>query len=144
MREILFRGKRLDSGKWAIGSYYCQKKCYGDDCDRHFIITSSEALGYDQALEYAEVDPDTISQFANTFVHGARLFEDDIIQVTQGTYDVKVTRVCRIVFCLYDGTPGFCAVDSYGTKRGLCEMTSAKIIGNIHDNPEMLEVKPDE
>lgn len=63
MREILFRGKRKDNGEWVEGAYYKQTLYYGDPCEKHYIITSTESLCYDQVFEYYEVDPETVGQY---------------------------------------------------------------------------------
>lgn len=111
MRENmgLYRGKRKDNGKLAYGSLYKQTHFYGDPCVKWYIITSTESLEYDQALEYNEVDPESVGQFTGfydstkwedltpeeqrAFLHqpdgwentpdvwpGKRIFEDDILQ----------------------------------------------------------------
>jgi hypothetical protein len=53
---ILFSGKRKDNECVVFGNYYHQTEFYGDECDKHFIITSSEDLSYDQAIEYHEIE----------------------------------------------------------------------------------------
>lgn len=82
MREILFQGRRLDNGEWISGAYYLQREFYGEDNVKHYIITSSDSLDHDQALEYAEVDPDTIGQFTGHFdKHDKRIFEGHILLI---------------------------------------------------------------
>ena len=58
--SIIFSGKRKDNGEVVFGNYYHQTEFYGDESDKHFIITSSEALEYDQGLEYHEIDFDSL------------------------------------------------------------------------------------
>ena len=47
MREILFRGKRIDNGEWTEGYYYKAKYCRTDDelCD---YITVSHSKEYNE------------------------------------------------------------------------------------------------
>ena len=60
MREILFRGQRIDNCEWVEGFYYNQKFYYGQPCNKHFIIVSNESLDNDYQLSYYEVIPETI------------------------------------------------------------------------------------
>ena len=57
---IVFSGRRTDNGIVVFGNYYHQTEFYGDPSEKHFIITSSETLEYDQALEYHEIDFDSL------------------------------------------------------------------------------------
>lgn len=57
---IMFSGQRKDNGIVVFGNYYHQTEFYGDPSEKHFIITSSETLEYDQALEYHEIDFETL------------------------------------------------------------------------------------
>lgn len=63
--SIIFSGKRKDNDEVIFGNYYHQTEFYGDESDKHFIITSSEALEYDQALEYHEIDFDSLKIIIN-------------------------------------------------------------------------------
>lgn len=137
MTEILFSGKRVDNGEWAIGQYYKRTHYYGDLSVKHYIITSTEDLSYDQALEYHEIDPETIGQFINRKDReGKPIFEGDIVQNKFGqAYAVRMD-------------PGRCGWYPFacGDGCGCCEEEtedprSCIVIGNIHDNPELLEVK---
>lgn len=62
---IMFSGRRKDNGIVVFGNYYHQTEFYGDPSEKHFIITSSETLEYDQALEYHEIDFDSLKIMIN-------------------------------------------------------------------------------
>lgn len=59
MREILFRGKRLDNGEWAYG-FYCHVPRGRLDRDEHLIQTI-EKSGKMGMLH--RVDPSTVGQY---------------------------------------------------------------------------------
>lgn len=148
MREILFRGKTL-TGRWVEGSYYKQEEFYGSKEDADVIITSKENLTYDQALGFAVVLPETVGQYTGlTDKHGNRIFEGDIIKqefALNGEERAIVSVIEYGISYAYSDVCGVCqrfsdgsgtAMLSVGDKSGLvyCE-----IIGNIHDNPELLK-----
>lgn len=143
MREILFRGKRLDNGEMVCGAYYKQTEFYGDPVEKHFIITSHECLEFDQALEYFEVDPDTIGQYTGLKdKNGKQIFEGDIVIYDNSPYNAYCEPQ-RGVIAWRNGSLCFkykpwtsvmyrplCSDDFFAAK---CD-----VIGNIHDNPELL------
>lgn len=143
MREIIFRGKRTDNGEWVEGAYYKQTLYYGDPCEKHYIITSTESLGYDRALEYYEVDPETVGECVNIpDENGVMIFEGDFVQICEevktcfGLKDGAV-EYHKGNFLIKGNNEGLIAsllalVDIYYVMRG-------RIIGNIHDNPELLK-----
>lgn len=63
----LYRGKRRDNGEWVEGAYYKQTLYYGDPCEKHYIITSTESLDNDYNLEYYEVDPETVGEYTGVY-----------------------------------------------------------------------------
>lgn len=139
MREILFRGKRLDNGEWTYG-YYCPKPYSHFPCEA--TIFPSETIDRDWHGE--RVDSDTVGQFTGlTDRNGVKIFEGDIVEFSH-PYSGKSTHAVVQDGCRWNlsnfyascfDCPG-CAF-SEGTEY----MT---VIGNIYDNPELLEVSGNE
>ena len=85
-REVLFRGKRMDNGKWVEG-WYCPKKTGHHEGDRFveemqsIIIASMTGGGY----QYAVVDPKTVCQYVGyTDLRKQKAFEHDIVFYEDG------------------------------------------------------------
>lgn len=134
MREILFRGKQKDSGEWVYGGIV-QGVVHElwQNAGRAYILVFPEFLS---SVKLVEVDPDTVCQYTGlTDKNGKRIFEGDIVQNADGylfsaQYPFAV-KFCNGNFCGDAG--GFVYVS--GEDFHFCE-----VIGNIHDNPELLEV----
>jgi uncharacterized phage protein (TIGR01671 family) len=149
-REILFRGKRIDNGKWVYGSYLFLNvpshdwtgRERGKPSEVHFIVDEHD-------INFA-VDPATVGQFTGlTDKNGKKIFEGDILK-THYANAPKADFVEQVVF--HGGK--FCAEGStrgnYKCWEPLADgikhipqdksvyMESCEIIGNIYDNPELL------
>lgn len=125
MREILFRGKRLDNGEWAEGFYISHLNA----C--HYIIPFRTG-GYEAmdnsfyVHKWFEVDPSTVGQYiALEDKNGKQIFEGDILSLQAGR--PHVVRFKNGVFILEDSAIPM----SFAIKF--------EIIGNVHDNPELLK-----
>lgn len=136
MREILFRGKRVDNGEWVYGFYenipeHHIVKLSGKDC----IVSINNGL-------LMEVIPETVGEYTGlTDENGKRIFEGDIVRYRPEDWcepQYSVVEYCADkwnypAFDLddhcYEGNGLQCAHE-----EGRCE-----VIGNIHDNPELLE-----
>ena len=150
MREIIFRGKRLDNGEWVEGFYnHIPNGRFGTD--EHMIQTIKEngkiGMLYD-------VDPSTVGQ--NTGLkdkHGKRIFEGDIIKSDNGRYSaisvVKFGEYYPKMFCAMlaiccPGTQhlnanGFYLASTKHEDMILFKSRYFEIIGNVHDNLELLK-----
>lgn len=133
MREIVFRGKRKDLGTWIKGFYF---KRINPFTENGLPITHNIA---DIPPFGTEVIPETVGQFTGLVDrNGKRIFEGDIIKDCD--YD-------HIYTVRYFGDEGYPAFDCHPELQfcecnGLSHLVAAsaiEVIGNIHDNPELLE-----
>ena len=129
MREVLFRGKRLDYGIWEEG-YYSPKDLPAYDAepvDMPCIIRESDLL-------WCKVDPATVGQLSGVQdITGKKIFEGDIMKTAVSGLK-RHTGVVEFI----DGSFGLKCTD--GSAFFLCFVAGCyQVIGNIHDNPELLE-----
>ena len=132
MREILFRGKRADNGEWVEGHYGVKGK--ETDAEEHFIIKSKTMTTNSLKSQFAEVevDPETVGQFTGlTDKNGTKIFEGDIVDILTENEEIGVVEYDDGGFEVK--ADGF-TVDFHSNING----TSSEVIGNIHDNPELV------
>lgn len=140
MREILFRGKRKDNGIWTGGYLFCiwEKSylCWG---------TTNNVPNMN------EIIPETVCQFTGlTDKNGVRIFEGDILRVTDEHKEyITFVRCVDNTLCvdIFVDNTGDLELDYEYTAIGFAEdfwknqSCKVEIIGNIFDNPELMEVK---
>lgn len=142
-RDIIFRGKGKETGKWYYGSYLRMDKttyCFAEDYTahpdntEHFIVfTEMTDWGLPNRRIMVEVDPKTVGQFIETTdKNRARIFEGDIVK--SKVHMRTGYRVRTGVIKYY--------IDAFKVKVGneYKEIPSpCEIVGNAFDNPELLE-----
>ena len=142
MREILFRGK-MDNGEWVYGSFCMDaREQFNGLCGVDgFIRLYDKAKG---KMQTYEVDRETVGQYTGLMdKNGKRIFEGDI--VAQNWYDYDEPRddsFGKVVFCEYDCSFSVMDVNKDGfMPLGRCGSYhwEVEVIGNIHDNPELLK-----
>ena len=137
MREILFRGKRIENDEWVYGSFCMdaveQKNglCGVDGFIRLYDFDKGK-------IQMHEVDRETVGQFTGmTDKNGKKIFEGDIVEYYPDGM-VRIPQIGRVEF--HDGAFGVMLFE----KKGIFLSFAADyctVIGNIHDNHELLEVK---
>lgn len=137
MREILFRGKRADNGEWAYG-YYLEEI---GSC----IKEKPSAVSTQTYLVLHE----TVGQYTGlNDKNGKKIFEGDIVRLTDEYNEIEWTAV--VVFGNPNGEYNWGwqlkAIGEFDGNKDILlwvdmEESGAycEIIGNIHDNPELLE-----
>lgn len=140
-REILFKAKRLDNGEWVEGGYFSEPYT-----EKKFIICwNSFGLGFN---EFIEVEPDTICQYTGlTDKNGKRIWENDIVEITiecDDYFNLSETGIVEYSYGQYElkvkTTDGKEAYSNLINKLSEAPFEIEKL-GNIFDNPDLLEVK---
>lgn len=135
MREILFRGKRKDNGKWVYGFYALFASNKGL---KHGIYTGTE----NGCVIPYEVDPETIGQFTGlTDRNGKKIFEGDIVKEWSSHWKTPLKTEINIyeVVCEYLGSLHLIRKTEYGeNSTPLYRRSVVEVIGNIYDSPELL------
>lgn len=155
MRKILFRGKRTDNGKWVEGYL---RFVYIDNFEKASIYDSKTVRSYDVVTL-------TVGQFTGlSDKNGTKIFEGDVvkccgmigrIKFENGVFGIATNdtinyqsfeyEIKNWTFC--DNKPYFCYCDNfisfqelmwnYNLYEGECDIV--EVIGNIYDNPELVE-----
>ena len=147
MREILFRGKGFD-GEWYEGSLLIETHEKPSETSVCYLIKNT-TYGYDSDYAFdntymsgceAAVIPDTIGQYTGfTDKNGKRIFEGDIVDVEYDIQYVGVAadRIGLFVVVFDDGS--FMKQKNDGGLFHFIPSDKCEVVGNIHDNPELLK-----
>lgn len=141
MREILFRGKTFD-GEWEEGSLHIE---YGETTADEKRNLDYRILGMRGECRY--VDPETVGQFTGLCdKNGKKIFDGDIACFCD---ENRPPCYCVIKYGEYSlGHIGFYTDWYKGRSKLKCfrkdlgfwvKYRELEVIGNIHDNPELLE-----
>lgn len=133
MREILFRGKRTDNGEWVEG-------CFVKLNEINYILQNVFNITLlKDCVNWVLVSPATVGQYTGLLdKNGERIFEGDITKRWDGLirsveYGRHLVEGCGTAHC------GF----YFKTKDGYVEGIDGtfELIGNIHDDPELLKIE---
>ncbi len=132
--RYIFRGKRVDNGEWIEGWITTQYK-KGFDGEILFTRIKSNVFGGGEHL----VDTETVGQCTGLKdKNGKLIFEGDIVKDTQSgiCYFIKWFSECACYsLANKDGEMNF------GCDELEMFLDDLEVIGNIHDNPKLLEVE---
>lgn len=149
MREILFKAKRKDNGKWVEG-YYCKMSettyCFKEDYERkpvsehHYILQERMTdWGLPNQIVQIEIDSETLCQFTGLCdKNGKKVWENDILMAhldesypEDATYETVEWNVAGWVTHETDSTDRQ-YLDEF-------DLEHYEAIGNIFDNPELAQ-----
>lgn len=115
MREILFRGKRVDNNEWTEGYFF---KIW----NKVFLLWGM--TGDSPNME--EVKPETVGQFTGLCdKNGKKIFEGDIVESPNGTQGFIEWQNAECAFLVNIG-------DDWQTM----DDCPYEVVGNIYDNSE--------
>ena len=137
MREIKFRGKRVDNGEWVFGSFVpvALEGSNGDLISCGFIRRHNRGIG---KMEAIEVDRETVGQYTGLKdKNGKEIYEGDVVRVLNNHKEYEDGEVAM-------SNLGLWAVRLRGLRVPLCEFIDNRlsivhsterieVIGNIHD-----------
>ena len=143
IRDIIFRGKRIDNGEWVEGYLYEHEPALGGiasendvpEPSKWFIARTGFAdWNMPRPVEFVEIDPSTVGQYTGMKdKNGKKVFEGDIVRKTNEGRHPEIF-IANIRTCFYTIEEVY-----YSPFEHFTESCEYEIIGNIHDNPELLE-----
>lgn len=147
MRIIKFRGKDVKTSHWVYGGFHkhidiTPSALYKDAESRenhikehtHYLIIQDAFSDYcmPRNIQCFDVASETIGQFTSLYdMNGKEIYEGDILDFNGLNIEVRFVRGVFALLCngdLDQELCGDCRTDMF-----------AKIIGNIHDNPDLLK-----
>lgn len=126
-REIKFRGKRIDTGEWVYGYYY-------SECGNTYIIENRQKEDMAKRNIPFRVKADTIGQYTGLKDRdGKDVWEGDLLRTPEGDIMVAEWIDAKIITrCVRPYNPRY--------KNSLTfAYPVSVVVGNIYDNPELLE-----
>ena len=141
MREILFRGKRKDTGEWVDG-FVVNTQCYLRDSLLTIIVTTDSNLYPRGEISCCvEVDPETVGQYTGLKdCNGKRIFEGDIVSMSKYTHCTEDSYKIGVVEWRGSGWEVLDVPLADYAFIGLKTMSTVLlVIGNKWDNPELLK-----
>lgn len=132
MREILFRGKRVDIGEWAYGSLIIETNPF----DKDMVMTHI----YDNFYNEIIVDRRTIGQYTGLKdLHGTRIFEGDIVRFIDIDFDGSERKAVGVIAWNRKAANFDIVKGTYRLDFHYPVFEEIEVIGNVYDNQELLE-----
>jgi len=138
VREIKFRGKKIDNKKWVYGYFY-------EECGNTYIIENKQKQKESELFRNSpyKIDKDTVGQFTGLKdKNGGEIYEGDILEVCNGSINGIPWMDKKPYAVEYIINKGFRMCMFCWDENGDNNMNSThwcKVIGNIHENPELLK-----
>ena len=135
MREILFRGQCCTDGKWVEGYL-------GIEVPDELVIQQFSFDEYfkSNCIDQYSVKPETVGQYTGlTDKNGKKIFEGDILE---GDLDDNLDPGAKWRSVVVWGKFGWnCKGGHVSLPIDESDIEEGEVIGNIHDNPELMEVE---
>lgn len=126
IREIIFRGKRVDNSEWVYGFLVEALDCVTDKNETFIIEQDATYFTHGEFACAVEVKPETIGQFTGLCdENGRKIFEGDIVESPRGTQGFVEWQNAECAFLVNIG-------DDWQTM----DDCTYEVIGNKYDNKE--------
>ena len=136
MRDILFRGKDAESSKWLYGWVFGGKAESIIELDTQYV--SEEGV---EAYYTSVVIPETVGQYTGLDdKNGVKIFEGDVVRYLNSIESgngVVISDSCAFLFNWIDIDETDSLLRHFQCSEEL------EVIGNVHDNSELMEVGND-
>lgn len=125
MMDILFRGKRVDNGQWVEGSLVTESL--------EFSIIDYACRG-SKTYTWNDVDSFSVGQYTGRLdFKKNKIFKDDIVIIENCGRHVVKWHEASCAFYMHNEYTGDMREFNRFKKESL------EVLGNIHDNPELLK-----
>lgn len=148
-REIKFRAKRIDNGRWVYGHYFrtpLTEENSGLPHDKGWFFLSDGNMRdcIEQDNVAYVIDPETLGEYTGLKAKNKEIYEGDIIRDTIQAITGAPARNGQIAVIewykdSYGGWFPWAAIPAYAGRPSFSEPEkTCEIIGNIYENPEFL------